>query len=131
LTLDLIHLPFVNMKTFILLLSLLAVVLGQDCTIIVPPNPLSASGLASPYFLLPPCKMADVPSFVQGAIINTDTGAVSIYNPLVVDNITSPAVKPTTPTLPTNHIVGLWFGSNADTLTLQDNSESHSFSPRK
>jgi len=55
-----------------------------NCILLVPPNPLSAQGLATPYRLLPPCHEADqaTAAFVQGAVVDTDTGIISVYNPL-------------------------------------------------
>jgi hypothetical protein len=92
----------------------------SQCTIIVPPKPLSAVGLATPY-LVAGCDQTDpnAVSFVQGVIIDTDTGAISVYNPLMINEGTTPAIIPTVPTLPTHNVVGLWFGSNSGTITLQ------------
>jgi hypothetical protein len=92
-----------------------------NCILLVPPNPLSAQGLATPYRLLPPCHEADqaTAAFVQGAVVDTDTGIISVYNPLVIDEGTRPAIPPVFPQLPANHMVALWFGFNGNTLTLQ------------
>ncbi len=94
-----------------------------NCVLLVPPNPLSAQGLATPYRLLPPCHEADqaTAAFVQGAVVDTDTGLISVYNPLVIDQGTTPAIPPVVPQLPANHLVALWFGFNGNTLTLQGN----------
>src|SRR5574340_1760804 len=89
-----------------------------DCTLIVPPNPLSAQGLATPYQLVATnpdnglCNEANKvqAAFVQGAVINPATGQISIYNPLVIDQGTQPAAAPIVPQLPVNAIVALWFG---------------------
>src|SRR5690348_1001287 len=76
---------------------------NPNCTLIVPANPLSAQGLATPYQLFAPDAAANGPcneanaaqgAFVQGAIINPANGQISIYNPLVIDKGTQPAVKP-------------------------------------
>lgn len=99
---------------------------NANCTIIVPANPLSAQGLATPYQLTAtdpaagPCNEANSAqtAFVQGAIVDPATGTISIYDPLVVDAGTQPAVTPTVPTLPAGAVVALWFGYNGDTLTL-------------
>jgi choice-of-anchor A domain-containing protein len=100
----------------------------MNCTLIVPSYPLTAKGLATPYQLVGTDAAADGPcnesnanqsAFVQAAIINTDTGQISIYNPLVIDQGTSPAVAPVVPTLPQNSVVALWFGFNGNILTLQ------------
>jgi len=99
---------------------------NPDCTLIVPPNPLSATGLATPYKLIAtdpgngPCNENNTAqsAFVQGAIFDPATGAISIYNPLVIDAGTKPAVAPVVPTLPANAVVALWFGFNGTNLTL-------------
>ena len=103
-----------------------------DCTLIVPARPLSARGLATPYQLTAtnadngPCNEANAAqaAFVQGAIIDPATGNISIYDPLVIDKGTQPAVKPVVPALPQGAVVGLWFGSNGNTLTLRDSNGS-------
>jgi hypothetical protein len=100
---------------------------NQDCTLIVPANPLSAAGLATPYQLMAtnpaqgPCNEANTnqSAFVQGAVLDPATGQISVYNPLVIDQGTQPAATPVTPNLPANAVVALWFGSNATTLRLQ------------
>src|SRR6266849_6369554 len=64
-----------------------------DCTLVVPAQPLTAQGLATPYQLVAtnpdngPCNEANKAqaAFVQGAVIDPATGAISIYNPLVID----------------------------------------------
>jgi len=57
--------------------------------------------------------------FVHAVILNTDNGAVAIYNPLVITAGTTPEVAPVPVTFtPNNHIVGIWMGSNSNTLTL-------------
>jgi hypothetical protein len=109
-----------------------AAAVNGDCTLIVPPHPLSAQGLATPYQLLAtnpangPCNESNAAqsAFVQGAVIDPATGAISIYNPLVIDQGTQPAAAPVVPTLPRGAVVALWFGSNGNTLTLQDNNGS-------
>src|SRR5438067_3700147 len=98
---------------------------ATDCTLIVPANPLTAKGLSTPFQLTqargnPACHMSDpnVQAFVQGAILDPATGQISIYNPLVADRGTRPAVAPTVPTLPANAVVALWMGYNGGNLTL-------------
>ncbi len=99
---------------------------NMNCTLIVPANPLSAQGLATPYQLIAtdpadgPCNEANAnqTAFVQGAIINPRTGRVSIYDPLVVDAGTQPAVAPVAPQLPRGAVVAVWFGYNGNTLSL-------------
>jgi hypothetical protein len=100
-----------------------------NCDIIVPANPLSAKGLATAYQLTGPdgttpaasgCTMANsanLGAFVQATILNPRTGALSVYNPLVVTQGTTPAVAPVVPTLPRNAIVTIDFGFNGTDLT--------------
>ncbi|MBV9381601.1 MAG: hypothetical protein JO242_13140, partial [Streptosporangiaceae bacterium] len=100
---------------------------NMNCTLIVPANPLTAQGLASPYQLTAtnpaagPCNEANPnqTAFVQGAVINPATGQISVYNPLVIDKGTQPAQQPVMPALPAGGIVAVWFGFNGNTLTLQ------------
>jgi len=109
-----------------------AAAVNGDCTLIVPRNPLSAQGLATPYQLVAtnadngPCNEANKgqAAFVQGAVIDPATGAISIYNPLVIDQGTQAAAPPVVPQLPANGIVALWFGFNGNNLTLQGTNGS-------
>jgi hypothetical protein len=101
---------------------------NTDCDIIVPANPLSAQGLATPYQLTGPngtspadsgCNMANsanLGAFVQATILNPRTGALSVYNPLVVTQGTTPAAAPVVPKLPRNAVVTIDFGFNGTNL---------------
>jgi len=99
---------------------------NPECTITFPPAPLTARGLATPYTLSAtnpadgPCHEANRAQtvFVQATIYNPATGALSVYNPLVVDAGRRPAVTPSVPVLPAVAVVGIWFGYNGDNLTL-------------
>jgi hypothetical protein len=99
---------------------------NPNCTLIVPANPLTAQGLATPYQLTAtnpadgPCNEANAgqTAFVQGAVINPATGQIMVYNPLVIDAGTQPAAAPVVPALPAGGVVALWFGFNGTTLTL-------------
>lgn len=109
-----------------------AVAANPDCTLIVPANPLSAKGLATPYQLFATnpnngtCNEANTAqsAFVQGAVFDPETGQISAYNPLVTDKGIKPAVAPVVPVLPQGAVVALWFGFNGNNLTLKsaDNS---------
>ena len=100
-----------------------------NCDIIVPANPLSAQGLATPYQLtgtdgqspaVSGCTMtnaANLGAFVQATILNPRTGTLSVYDPLVITQGTTPAVTPTVPTLPRNAVVTIDFGFNGTDLT--------------
>jgi hypothetical protein len=101
---------------------------NTDCDIIVPADPLSAQGLATPYQLTGPngaspansgCNMANAAAlgaFVQATILNPRTGALSVYNPLVITQGTTPAVAPVVPKLPRNAVVTIDFGFNGANL---------------
>ncbi len=105
---------------------------NPDCTLIVPPQPLTAKGLATPYQLVAtdpakgPCNEANPTqgAFVQGAVFDPATGQISAYNPLVVDKGAQAAVAPVVPKLPANAVVGLWFGYNGGNLTLKNQNGS-------
>lgn len=95
-----------------------------SCTLTVPPQPLSAKGLATPYQLASvnggACNEANLTeaAFVQATIIDPATGRLSVYNPLVINSGTTPAAAPVVPAIPTGAIVGVWFGFNGNTLKL-------------
>jgi hypothetical protein len=100
---------------------------NPNCTLIVPKNPLSADGLATPYQLVAtnkgngPCNEAnaDQSAFVEATILDPATGALSVYRPLVVDKGTDPAAAPVVPALPAGAVVGIWFGFQGDMLKLR------------
>jgi len=99
-----------------------------NCDIIVPANPLSAQGLATPYQLtgtdgqspaVSGCTMtnaANLGAFVQATILNPRNGKLFVYDPLVITQGTTPAVTPTVPTLPRNAVVTIDFGFNGTDL---------------
>jgi len=104
---------------------------NDTCAIIVPAHPLSAKGLATPYQLTGPdgeapvasgCQMinsVNLGAFVQATILNPRTGALSVYDPLVITAGTTPAVRPAMPRLPEHAIVTIEFGFNGTTLLQQ------------
>jgi hypothetical protein len=99
---------------------------ASTCTLVVPADPLSAKGLATPYELAGPCHETnpDTAAFVQATIVDPATGAVSVYDPLVVDRGKRPAVKPAALTLPAGAVVGIWFGFNGDNLVMRGTQNS-------
>jgi hypothetical protein len=102
-----------------------AAAVNPDCTLVVPANPLTAQGLATPYQLVAtnanngPCNEgnADQSAFVQAAIV-TPAGALTLYDPLVVDQGTQPIAAPAAATVPQGATVAIWFGFNGTNLTL-------------
>ncbi len=100
-----------------------------SCDIIVPANPLSAQGLATPYQLTGAngmtaqasgCTMANsgnLGAFVQATILDPATGKLSVYEPLVITQGTQPAAAPVVPTLPARAVVTIDFGFNGTNLT--------------
>ena len=102
---------------------------NMDCQLIVPANPLSAAGLATPYQLTGPggqdpaasgCTQANpnLQAFVQATIVNPATGRLWVYEPLVITAGTTPAIAPARPKLPRNAVVNLMVGFNGNNLQL-------------
>src|SRR6201992_1846900 len=56
-------------------------------------------------------------AFVQATILDTQTGKLYVYNPLVITQGTTPAVAPTVPTLPVHYVATIDFGFNGTVLT--------------
>ncbi len=102
-----------------------------SCVLIVPANPLTTQGLATPYQLTGPngmspqasgCMMANfanLGAFAQATILDPATGALSIYEPLVITQGTTPAAAPVVPTLPAGAVITIDFGFNGTNLTLK------------
>jgi len=101
-----------------LLLSRFVHVHSQACVLKVPADPLTALGLSTPY-VVTGCTQADAPTFVEGVIVDLDAGTIKAYSPLVIDAGKAAAAAPTKISLGNNVVVGLWFGTNGDSLTLQ------------
>ena len=94
----------------------------MDCFITLPDDPLSATGLSTPFILQPPCSMAidTQQAFAEAAVYDPATGNISIYHPLVLDLGQNPAAPNVVPVLPSGAVVGIWFGFNGNTLQLLD-----------
>ena len=102
-----------------------------DCNIVIPAHPLTAKGLATPFLLTGPagtspaasgCQMINsvkLGAFAQATILDPATGALSVYNPLVITAGTEPAVKPVVPKLPRHAIVTIDIGFNGTILRQQ------------
>ena len=101
---------------------------NTDCDIVIPAHPLTARGLATPFLLTGPagtssaasgCQMINslqLGAFVQATILDPATGALSVYNPLVITKGTKPAVKPLVPKLPRHAVVTIDIGFNGEIL---------------
>jgi len=104
---------------------------NTTCDIIVPADPLSAQGLATPYQLTGPhgatparsgCEMsngAKLGAFVQATILDPATGALSVYEPLVITQGTrpdTPGLKLNPPVIPADAVVTIGFGFNGTDL---------------
>ena len=100
-----------------------------SCDIIVPANPLTAQGLSTPYQLTGTngqspaasgCNMANfanLGAFVQATILNPATGALSVYEPLVMTQGTQPAAAPVVPALPAGAVVTVVAANSATSAT--------------
>jgi len=106
----------------VVVLAFISAVYGDNCLLQVPDNPLTPVGLMTPWQLVGAgCNQATLTMsrFVHAVILNTDNGGVALYNPLVITAGTTPEVAPTTVTFDVNnHVVGIWLGSNSNTLAL-------------
>ena len=93
---------------------------SMNCTLQVPAHPLTARGLATPYVLGDGCTMANanLQAFVEADILNPRTGAITVYNPLVITQGTTPAAPPVPPAVAPGDVVGLMFGFNGASLVL-------------
>ena len=93
---------------------------SMNCTVSVPANPLSAQGLASPWILGDGCTWANGGTegvFVDATILSPN-GQLQVYNPLVINQGTTPAVAPTPPTIAAGSQVILSAGFNGNALAL-------------
>ena len=102
---------------------------NTDCSLIVPQHALSAVGLATPWQLTGPngqnaadsgCQQSNpnLSAFVQATILNPRTGQLSVYEPLVITQGTTPAVAPVVPSLPRGAVVNIMVGFNGNILQL-------------
>src|SRR6185437_7444050 len=93
---------------------------STNCTVSVPANPLTAQGLASPWVLGDGCTWANGGTegvFIDATIL-APNGQIQVYNPLVINQGTTPAVAPTAPTIAAGSQVILSLGFNGNALAL-------------
>jgi hypothetical protein len=93
---------------------------SMNCTLAVPANPLTATGLATPWQLGDGCSMANAGTegaFVEATILSP-SGQLQVYNPLVITTGTRPAAKPAAPTIASGSEVIIDIGFNGTNLAL-------------
>ena len=94
------------------LMLLSSFIYSQDCLLQVPNDPLN-TGLFKPWFLSTnpisqlPCSQAIIGSevFVEATIFDITNNSFFVYNPLVIDMGTVPAIPINVGALPQNNIV--------------------------
>jgi len=102
---------------------------NTDCSLVVPADPLTAAGLATPWLLTGPdgadpaasgCQQSNpnLSAFVQATILDPVTGKLSVYEPLVITLGTDPAAAPVVPRLPRRAVVDIMIGFNGGNLRL-------------
>ena len=93
---------------------------STNCTVSVPANPLTAQGLATPWVLGDGCTWANGGTegvFIDATIL-APNGKIQVYNPLVINQGTTPAVAPVAPTIAAGSQVILSLGFNGNALAL-------------
>ena len=113
------------MLKYIFILFNYLLVQSQDCFLTVPNDPLN-TGLFTPWFVstnpisqLNCSQLIDgTEVFVEATIFDIDNNKFFVYNPLVIDINTIPAIQPTVVPLPLNNVVVIHVGINGDTITL-------------
>jgi hypothetical protein len=94
---------------------------SMNCTITVPAHPLSAKGLATPWQLGDGCSEANTGTqgaFVEATILSP-SGALQVYNPLVITAGTTPAAAPVVPVIARGSQVIIDVGFNGTNLVLE------------
>jgi hypothetical protein len=92
----------------------------MNCTVSVPANPLTAQGLATPWVLGDGCTWANGGTegvFVEATILSP-AGQLQVYDPLVINQGTTPAAAPTAPTIAAGSQVIISAGFNGNALAL-------------
>lgn len=91
-----------------------------NCTLVVPANPLSARGLATPWQLSDGCSEANPneEAFVESTILTPD-GHLRVYDPLVITQGTTAAAAPAVPRIPRGARVIIDVGFNGNNLVLE------------
>jgi len=93
---------------------------SMNCTVTVPDHPLTAKGMATPWVLGDGCTWANGGTegvFIDATIL-APNGQIQVYNPLVINQGTTPKVAPTPPTVARGSQVILSVGYNGNALAL-------------
>ena len=93
---------------------------STNCTVTVPDRPLTAQGLATPWVLGDGGTWANGGTegvFIDATIL-APNGQLQVYNPLVIDQGTTPEVTPAPPTIARGSQVILSVGFNGGALAL-------------
>ena len=83
---------------------------STNCTVTVPDHPLTAQGMATPWVLGDGCSWENGGTegvFIDATIL-APNGQVQIYNPLVIDQGTTPGVAPTPDPAPAENQSAPW-----------------------
>ncbi len=93
---------------------------STNCTVSVPAHPLSAKGLATPWVLGDGCtwENGDTEGVFIDATILAPNGQLTVYNPLVITQGTTPEVAPAPPTIARGSQVILSVGYNGNALAV-------------
>lgn len=97
--------------------------IGANCGLVVPADPFSSTGLATPWQLVSgalACHERDAANavFLQATVFDPASKQFFVYAPLVIDAGTLPAFAPLIPALPSGAVVGIWGGSNGGAVRL-------------
>lgn len=103
--------------------AIAAQLVGVNCALVVPADPFSSIGLATPWQLVSGqvnCTEANPNTavFLQATAFDPATKQFFVYPPLVIDAGTLPIVAPLVPALPAGAVVGIWGGSNGGAVKL-------------
>ena len=93
---------------------------SANCTVSVPARPLSAKGLATPWVLGDGCTWENGDTegvFIDATILSPD-GQLTVYNPLVITQGTTPEVAPAPPAIAPGSQVILSVGYNGNALAV-------------
>jgi hypothetical protein len=113
----------VGITSALLIRVLPALVNAQQCILTAPTaNLLSAPGLASVWTLSGTCTQADpnTRSFLEATIYEPKLQKIFAYSPLLITAGSQVLAKPVVPKISKHAVIVYHFGSNANTITLQD-----------